>query len=229
MKRLIAIGDIHGQLYKLDNLLEKVAPNYRDQLVFLGDYVDRGPDSCGVIERLIKLKEHYKETVFLRGNHEQMFLDALVSVGIISGRRLRQSSPKFASMFTISDIQLFLGSRAGGKDTLISYGLKDLSPSIPTQHIDFLRGTLLWWQYAQFIFAHASYGPDFTKTQDPFHLLWNRELKPLSDNKILVVGHTPKEFPLFDSGIYMLDTGSWGHGPLTACDVISKKVWQSDF
>ena len=77
--RTLAIGDIHGMATSLDALLEAVRPTDADQLVFLGDYVDRGPDSCGVIERLLVQKECFPKTVFLRGNHEIMMAQARVS------------------------------------------------------------------------------------------------------------------------------------------------------
>ena len=79
---LFAIGDIHGCVRTLEALLAELAPTSRDSLVFLGDYVDRGPDSYGVIERLIGMEEaSWSGTgplcIFLRGNHDQMMLDFL--------------------------------------------------------------------------------------------------------------------------------------------------------
>ena len=77
--RLIAIGDLHGYVGGLKSLLELIEPRKEDQLVFLGDYIDRGPDSFGVIETLLTLKQQYPNTVFLRGNHEQWLLNWLFS------------------------------------------------------------------------------------------------------------------------------------------------------
>jgi len=73
---LYAVGDMHGEVEKLDALLGKLSLEARDRLVFLGDYVDRGSDSRGVIDRLIALRESH-DCVFLLGNHESMFLDFL--------------------------------------------------------------------------------------------------------------------------------------------------------
>src|SRR5512134_2113855 len=73
---LYAVGDIHGDLRKLDELLGKLALQSGDRLVFLGDYVDRGHESAGVVSRLIDLSRHF-ECTFLMGNHESMFLDFL--------------------------------------------------------------------------------------------------------------------------------------------------------
>jgi serine/threonine protein phosphatase 1 len=80
VKRLLAIGDIHGCLDPLRRLLETVAPQAGDQFVFLGDYIDRGPDSVGVIDTLLDFRQKYR-AVFLRGNHEQMLLNYLAGKG----------------------------------------------------------------------------------------------------------------------------------------------------
>ncbi|TNF50193.1 MAG: serine/threonine protein phosphatase, partial [Deltaproteobacteria bacterium] len=76
-KRLLAVGDIHGCLHQLKALMEQVVPSPSDQVVFLGDYVDRGPASFGVIDYLLEFGNTFPSTVFLRGNHEQMFCDYL--------------------------------------------------------------------------------------------------------------------------------------------------------
>lgn len=77
--RLLAVGDIHGYLDKLQLLLEEtVRPTADDRVVFLGDYIDRGPDSKGVLDYLVAFAQRFPQTIFLRGNHEQMLLDALV-------------------------------------------------------------------------------------------------------------------------------------------------------
>jgi serine/threonine protein phosphatase 1 len=80
-RRLLAVGDIHGHREKLSRLLELVAPTGQDQVVFLGDYIDRGPQSREVIEELLAFRQRFPQTVFLRGNHEQILLDALVEEG----------------------------------------------------------------------------------------------------------------------------------------------------
>lgn len=73
---LIAIGDIHGCAITMDALLDRIQPGPDDTLIFIGDYIDRGPDSKGVIDRLIRLREE-QECVFLRGNHEELLLGYL--------------------------------------------------------------------------------------------------------------------------------------------------------
>ena len=80
VSRLIAIGDIHGQADMLRRLLNVVSPQPEDQFVFLGDYIDRGKGSRGVIDQLMQFKADFPDTVFIRSNHEQLLLDTLVEL-----------------------------------------------------------------------------------------------------------------------------------------------------
>ena len=75
--RYIAIGDIHGCLHLLNSLIEKIRFDNDDVIIFLGDYIDRGYDAPGTIDRLIKFNKEHKKCVFLRGNHEAMLLGFL--------------------------------------------------------------------------------------------------------------------------------------------------------
>ncbi len=229
MKRLIAIGDIHGHLDKLNRLLVQVDVTTEDQLVFLGDYIDRGPDSCGVIDRLLELQEEFPQTVFLRGNHEQMLLDALIELEIIKGQRLRDLSPQFREEVQTTDLELFLTN--GGRETLDSYGVVSVADGIPERHIAFLKGTGLWWRLDPFLFVHAGLEAGLSiEQQDLETLLWSRWSDPGKDGEIHVVGHHPttNKKPLFEEGRYSLDTGAaYGHA-LTVCDVLTRHVWQED-
>jgi serine/threonine protein phosphatase 1 len=227
MKRLIAIGDIHGHLDKLNRLLVQVQATTEDQLVFLGDYIDRGPDSRGVIERLLKLQEEFPLTVFLRGNHEQLFIDSLISAEIINGNRLRDLSLTFNEDVQSSDLQLFLAN--GGMETLSSYSIQNVAEGIPENHVAFLKATKFWWRNGQFIFVHAGLKTGVPlEDQDLYDLLWLRRHVPDHEYEIQVVGHTPtKGSPYFGLGVYNLDTGAGYSGPLTACDVLTKQVWQA--
>ena len=75
MRRTIAIGDIHGASDKLSTLLERLSPGKEDRLIFIGDYIDRGADSEGVIEQIIRLKRQGYDVIALLGNHEKLLLD----------------------------------------------------------------------------------------------------------------------------------------------------------
>jgi serine/threonine protein phosphatase 1 len=221
-KRILAVGDIHGELGKLNLLLDWISPSADDIFVFLGDYIDRGHDSRGVIERLMGFNRQFPQSIFLRGNHEQMLLDAFVersegSINSTSNTGLRLYSS-----------QLDMWLRNGGKATLESYGLENIE-NFPLNHIDFIKSTLLWWEFAEFIFVHAGLEEGVPlENQDPFMLLMGRNLPPGRDGKIHVVGHTPTDDgePCFEPGRYSLDTGVAYGRSLTVCDVLTKTVWQ---
>lgn len=224
-KRLIAVGDIHGQLDMLDRLLEQVGPQPSDQFVFLGDYIDRGQDSRGVIERLISFKQAFPQTICLRGNHDQLLLDALIEMGLRSGKRLRDLNSGFNRQTLLTDMAVFLSN--GGMETLESYQIDNLT-AFPGSHIEFLEDTQLYWRYKQFVFVHAGLeaGVELER-QSPYTLLWDR-LSPPGENGIIhVVGHNPTGGePRFEEGCYHLDTGAVYGQALTACDVLTRATWQ---
>lgn len=224
--RLIAIGDIHGQRDQLNRLLNTVAPTSNDRFVFLGDYIDRGTDSKGVIDRLIRFREEFPDTIFLRGNHEQMLLDALIEDGVLTGERLRDLSSSYRAYLPESDSRVFLAN--GGRQTLHSYGLSCFS-EFPPEHIAFLQSTRLWWRFEHFVFVHAGIAQSIPlERQDPFVLMWTRRSPPGQDGEIHVVGHHPTTDgdPYFEPGRYNLDTGAVYGQTLTACDVLTRQVWQ---
>lgn len=232
--RLIAIGDIHGQLEKLNKLLAIVSPAKNDKLVFLGDYIDRGPDSQGVVGRLMELAEQIP-CVFLRGNHEQMMLDALACDTrdrLPGWERLADVSVLWAMGSShLRDSGVWL--RNGAQDTMRSYGATqgqfpfpwDL---IPQEHIDFLASTKLWHRENGFLFVHAGADENKPLENQMETMLWSRFCAP-GKQEIHVVGHepTPDGQPYFEQGRYSLDTGAGLGEPLTACDVLTKEIWQA--
>jgi len=224
MRRLIAIGDIHGHRLKLETLLDTIQPTSDDQLVFLGDYVDRGPDSRGVIDKLLSFQEEFPHTVFLRGNHEQLLLDALIEKGIRTGPTLRDLSAWYRQTAKGTDVQLFIAN--GGDKTMDSYRWEW---NLPSGHIAFLEGSMPWWRYAEFLFVHAGCLNVEPEELDPWVLLWSRFCGPGTDGEIQVVGHTPleNEYPKLEQGKYWLDTGCAYDGPLSACDVLTMEIWQA--
>jgi serine/threonine protein phosphatase 1 len=235
--RLIAIGDIHGHRNKLDDLLEQIQPCDEDQFVFLGDYIDRGPDSKGVIEDLIDFQLFFPNTVFLRGNHEQLMIDTLIDCGVTGGTPLYKVSPAWARETRYSsDAMLFYIN--GGDETLKNYGVEvvregmkhTLLGTLPQDHIDFLSATRLFFEYGEYIFVHAGIDPCLPlDEQDPHLFLWSRRIAPI-EGKTLIVGHTPTttSLPAVSTGIIELDTGAAYGEPLTAMDVLSGQVWQTE-
>jgi len=204
--RLLAIGDIHGCLEQLQELLDLVAPTDRDQVVFLGDYVDRGPASAGVIDCLIEFGVRHPATVFLRGNHEQMFIDYLDGL----------------------DPTAFLLN--GGLNTLASYHDRGLWP-IPLGHRTFLDRLASYYQTDDYIFVHAGLRPGVPlEDQETDDLLWIRRDFINSNydwGKAVVYGHTPVEEPSLEPMRLGLDTGCVYGRLLTCCDVRTRQFWQA--
>jgi serine/threonine protein phosphatase 1 len=223
---LYAVGDIHGELEMLEALVDSLPLREGDRLVFLGDYVDRGPDSRGVVEYLIGFSQKFP-CVFLCGNHESMFLDFL-------GWRRREY---FAG-------DAFLAN--GGDRTLASYGYfdaEDPDPArfeLPESHRFFYRNLRLWHREGDYLFVHAGVGHRMLRETDLTYalhrarsedLLWDRSCIELPHNLgvTVIYGHTPSmDFqvrwnPPFSIGI---DTGAVYGGRLTAIRLPDETLFQ---
>lgn len=210
--RTIAIGDIHGHAAALAALVAAIQPQPDDTLVFLGDYVDRGPDSRGVLSQLIELSQRLT-VVALMGNHEETMLAA----------RKRPSNLDF-----------WLSPACGGLATLESYGPAQDFSLIPAQHFRFLEGLRRYHETDTHFFIHANYAPNWRLEQhDSRTALWldlNNCPGPHYTGKTAIVGHTPQADGLIlDLGyLKCIDTGCGFGGLLTALDVASGRTWQAD-
>jgi serine/threonine protein phosphatase 1 len=210
-ERVIAIGDIHGCDAALRTLVETISPQLNDTLVILGDCVDRGPNSAGVIEQLLELRENCR-LVPLLGNHEEMMLNFL------DGR------PQ-------PDNWLL----CGGGATLDSYTQKDKNAGIPNEHIDFIRSFVDYFETSAHFFVHGAYHPEQPLPEQRWqnwrwHSLRDMVPGPHVSGKQAIVGHTSqKSGEIFDVGhLICIDTFCWGGGWLTALDPTSGRTWQTD-
>ncbi len=190
MAHIYAIGDIHGCHAKLRRLLKRIDIDWsRDRLVFLGDYIDRGPAAYAVVECLIDIRRRYPQTVFLKGNHEAMLLDYL------SGIRP----------------MVFLAN--GGRRTLESYTVRRQAP-FPKEHLDFFASLVLFHEAGEYVFVHAGVRPGVALTdQQAADLLWIREpfigaRNPAGPGRCVVFGHTPFDAPLIRPDKIGIDTGA---------------------
>ena len=207
---IIAFGDIHGCSVALTTLIEAIQPTPQDTLVFLGDYIDRGPDSRGVIEQVIRLGERC-QVVPLLGNHEEMLL------GGLEGK---------------DNLRFWL--KLGGKETLDSYGAGDDVKKIPQHHIQFIKGCHNYYETVSHIFVHAFYDPDRPLHEQSWDGLRWASLPPdpkrHCSGKVAIVGHTAqKSGEILDLGcVKCIDTFCHGGGWLTALEVETGQVWQAN-
>ena len=220
--RIYAIGDIHGFTDLLDRMVGRIeadlAHRRPDQAlaVFLGDYIDRGPDSAGVIDRLVRRDVPIPfET--LRGNHEDLMLKALADPGAMAD---------------------WYGT--GAAETLRSYGVdpdrpgpgpgkglgrlrKQLLDRLPAAHRDFLERTRLSYGAGDYAFVHAGARPGIPlDRQDPADLMWIRQEcygSTYDFGKVLVHGHTPRRRPENHARRINVDTGAFKWGVLS-CAVL---------
>ena len=200
----IAIGDIHGCFHSMKALLEKLEPYYDRQFVFVGDYIDRGPGSKQVVDYLLDFKDKV-DCVFLRGNHEQMLLDAF------------QKDQK--NMWFMN----------GGRATIASYESKDGDMELPDEHREFYENTRLYYDTENYFFVHAGLSPAKTiadSIEDENEIqefLWERSHLNAFETpweKTVVFGHTPQPKPIQKKNMIGIDTGCVydrvGYGKLTA-------------
>lgn len=215
--RAIAIGDIHGCLAALTALIDAIEPGPADTLITLGDHIDRGPDSRGVLDHLILLAGRCR-LLPLMGDHEEMLLDALRDQ---------------------SNLRRWLS--CGGAETLRSYGWapgtakRSLAAWIPDTHREFLAACLPYHETASHIFVHAGVVPELPLDQQPTQaLLWRvtdaRTAVGHVSGKVVVAGHTPKfNGEVLDLGFLIgIDTNCVRGGWLTALETSSGLVWQAD-
>ncbi len=208
MKRTLAIGDIHGCLAALEHLWRAVDPQPQDRIIFLGDYVDRGPDSKGVIEFILNLPPDLDVTCLI-GNHEEKFLLANINKG---------------------ELAHWLDDWGGG-DTLASYGASGFK-DVPATHWEFLRKALPYVETDSHIFVHANLEADVPLAlQQSFTLLHKKfgKPKPHQSGKTMVCGHTALKAPHLPINLghaVCIDTDPGRGGWLTCLDTESGKYWQ---
>jgi serine/threonine protein phosphatase 1 len=214
--RIYAIGDVHGRADLLNQLFARIDahlaadPVLRPVEVYLGDYIDRGPASREVLDRLIR-RQQWREMVCLKGNHETLFAEFLEDPVVLSDWR-----------------------HLGGFETLLSYGIvpsmsRELADqqklaaafaqAVPESHRRFLSSLKSSFSCGDFFFVHAGVRPGIPLAkQSDYDLLWIRDEFLLSEEdfgKIVVHGHTPVREPEVLSNRINIDTGAYATGRLT--------------
>lgn len=208
--RVIAIGDVHGCALALRAVVDAIDPAADDVLVILGDCIDRGPDSRGVIEQVIALGDRC-QVVPILGNHEEMLLSAI-------------DRPGTARMFL----------EYGGRETLESYGARQAT-DLPREHLLFIRTWRDFWETDTHFFAHGSYDPRVPLSRQEWgYQRWQSLSCPLPgrhvSGKTAILGHTSqKSGEILSAGhLVCIDTYCCGGKWLTAYEPATRRVWQAD-
>ena len=192
MQKIFVIGDIHGCFDKLCALMNKIPINFKqDQLIFIGDYIDRGSGSLEVVDYLIDLKKRVPGIIFLKGNHEDMLENYL------------DGSDRFTYLLN------------GGQRTLDEYLGRTKNPGkypVPPEHLEFFDSLHLYYQTADYLFVHAGLRKKVPlESQKRVDLLWIRDEFISSDfdfGKRVIFGHTPFREPLVQANKIGIDTGA---------------------
>lgn len=220
--RTIVIGDVHGKLTLLNQLIERT--RYKageDRLIFIGDLVDRGEDSRGVVARVVELQREAPQTVIvIKGNHEEMMLSAL-----------SRPDSDASDMWYAN----------GGIETLQSYANEDGSISVPPEHLEFIASLPTYYEDAHAIYVHASLPKMIdgsflhpSMSPDSMELLWarNRRFFESYDGKLVVFGHTITGTIFGERGkvwqrdsLIDVDTGAYLTGVLSAIELPSREVY----
>ena len=231
--QIFVVGDIHGCHTLLTRIHKKILDKSNNTsgnklIIYLGDYIDRGPKIKETIQALLDFQPNNFQQIFLLGNHEQMMLDFINKV----------------------PDSLYLWILNGGDETLISYGIKvvasfydktksnetvhdELVNIIPQEHLQFFNNLSLSYQWGGYFFVHAGIDPDIPlNKQDKNTLIWQRRSKFFSNTKvfekIIVHGHTPQPKIENLANRINLDTGAFYTGILS-CLVIDTKTGEKEF
>ncbi|MBQ6743385.1 MAG: serine/threonine protein phosphatase [Acidaminococcaceae bacterium] len=229
--RVLAIGDVHGMYEKLIKLMDKIRFNPdEDLLIFLGDYIDRGPDPGRCLQYIFALQQQYPDVVVcLMGNHEVMMSSYFM-----------QKRGNYNNL-----IVDYAGSWLdnGGLETLKQ--LDEMDADTKEELLQWVMNLPVKYQYQDYFFCHAGVDPDVPLVvQNEFDMLWRRQQwwEQYKGEETLVVGHTPVQKvmkltgkerrtpkPLFLANhVIMCDTGAYMSGGKLSCvDVLAGKVWQA--
>jgi len=226
---IYSIGDIHGQIHELDRVLALIEADggVQAEIVFLGDYTDRGANSRAVLDTLIEGRDAGRNWTFLKGNHDRMF-------EWFMQEPLRHDPYLMVKLY-------WLHARLGGDTTLASYGVDahqdrrekdvhaDARAAVPQAHHDFLAELKLTHEVGDLFFVHAGIRPMVAlEDQTEEDLLWIRQEFHNHTNphpKLIVHGHTPIDMATHYGNRVNLDSGAGYGKPLTAAVLEAGQVW----
>lgn len=227
-RRVYAVGDVHGRLDLLRELIDKIAaddwargPIASTELVLLGDYVDRGPQSAQVIDFIVRLARWWPNLHCLMGNHEEVFLLALQG---------DESALRFMT-------------RIGGRETILSYGIAEealdamtfgelrdaLTEVVPAEHVEFLASLDEQIRFEDYAFVHAGIRPGVAlDNQEAKDLRWIRQEFLESEarhERFIIHGHSITDGVEILTNRIGIDTGAYASGRLTAIGLEGTEQW----
>lgn len=225
-ERVYAIGDIHGCLSETQSLLQKIKVDneYRGEaktyLVFLGDLIDRGPDSRGVLELLLNFPYQFAKPLFIMGNHEEMMVR-----GLMGEPELLPDWLKYGGYACAESYGLSRGELSGHDPEVLEHLLRR---AIPKKHVEFMSGFLDYVQFGDFLFTHAGIRPGVPLPQQKSQeLRWIRGpfLSFKGDHGVMVVhGHTISEEIDVKNNRIGIDTGAYKTGCLSAVCIEDEQI-----
>ena len=232
---IFAIGDIHGCLKQLAYLQDKIFnyPSYKkesDLIIYLGDYIDRGPNAKGVINRILELQKEKVNSIFLMGNHEQIMIDFVFN----KINNLRYWLNLGADQtFKSYEIEIAEFIKDGFEDDKMDKLRNVLLNKLSNEHIHFLKNLKLSYSIGKYLFVHAGINPKKAlKDQDKKDFLWSRSDQFFDKNfkfeKIIVHGHTPEKEVINFPYRINIDLGCFFSGKLS-CVCLNDKDKKREF
>ena len=228
--RAYAVGDIHGRLDLLDRLLAKIEADIaarrakQNLVVFLGDLIDRGPQSAQVIERLRNWRPRNASTIFLCGNHEEVMLRVLAGEPTILGDWLKFGGAECLASYGLAATELLEQGEPAA--------LAAIKAAIPVEHQEFVASFADTFRFGDYLFVHAGIRPGRgVAAQEPKDLRWIRHpfLDDPTDHGFVVVhGHTISETVEERINRIGIDTGAYRTGVLTAMGIEGSQRWFLD-
>lgn len=220
MARVIVTGDIHGQFKALKQVLKRCNFDYQnDKMIVLGDVVDGGEQTKQCVDELLKIKN----LIYILGNHDIWFMD-----------------------WVKRGIELPIWYHQGGKNTILSYD--NNYKNVPEKHYWMFQTAHAFYIQDEMLFVHGGFNPERPIEEQPIDdLVWDRSLisyakqHKIEGYKHVFIGHTTTQFmgqyieieditkPVTLNNLTMMDTGAGWRGKLSAMDIQTREIWQSDF
>ncbi|MEP1442857.1 MAG: metallophosphoesterase family protein [Hyphomicrobiales bacterium] len=218
--RIYAIGDSHGcldELKALDQMISddlKAQPVKNHTIIFLGDYVDRGPDSAGCFQYLLERRAADPNVVCLKGNHEEKMVEFLANPIKLANSFLTYGGDTLAASYGIEAPSLSVD------DDVMRKFCEALQAAVPSHHLDFIDSLLSHVILGDYMFVHAGIRPNVPLDEQTAHdMMWiRREFVPYKElhEKVIVHGHTPHRRPEVMANRINVDTLCYDTGNLTA-------------